>query len=44
MDEAKGEIAGLALEIAGKVVGKTMDEAGHSRLVDQFIDQLGEDL
>ena len=44
VDEAKGEIADLALDIAGKVVGKTMDGADHSQLVDQFIDELGESL
>ena len=42
VDEAKGEIAGLALDIAGKVVGQTMDENAHAELVDRFIDQLGE--
>ena len=42
VDEARGEIAGLALDIAGKVVGKTMADADHSQLVDQFIDQLGD--
>ena len=42
VDEARGEIADLALDIAGKVVGKTMREEDHSQLVDQFIDQLGD--
>lgn len=42
VDEAKGEIAGLALDIAGKVVGQSMDDQAHAKLVDQFIDQLGE--
>ena len=42
VDEAKGEIAGLALDIAGKVVGQSMDSQEHAKLVDQFIDQLGE--
>ena len=42
VDEAKGEIAGLALDIAGKVVGQTMDENAHAELVDRFIEQLGE--
>lgn len=44
VDEARGEIAGLALDIAGKVVGKTMGDADHCQLVDQFIDQLGDDV
>ena len=42
VDEAKSEIAGLALDIAGKVVGQSMDTQAHTKLVDQFIDQLGE--
>ena len=42
VEEAKGEIAGLALDIAGKVVGQSMDDQDHAKLVDQFIDQLGE--
>ena len=42
VDEARGEIAGLALDIAGKVVGQSMDAEEHAKLVDQFIDQLGE--
>ena len=42
VDEAKGEIAGLALDIAGKVVGQSMDSQDHAKLVDQFIDQLGD--
>ena len=42
VDEAKDEIAGLALDIAGKVVGQSMDDEEHAKLVDQFIDQLGE--
>lgn len=42
VDEAKGEIADLALDIAGKVVGQRMSSDAHAELVDQFIDQLGE--
>ena len=42
LNDAKDEIAGLAVEIAGKVVGKSLDEQDQSALVDQFIDGLGE--
>ena len=42
INDAKDEIAGLAMEIAGKVVGKTLNDRDQSALVDQFIDQLGE--
>ena len=42
LNDAKDEIAGLAVEIAGKVVGKSLDEQDQSALVDQFIDGLGD--
>lgn len=42
VDEAKGEIADLAVDIAGKVVGHSLDKGEHSALVDRFIDQLGD--
>ena len=42
--EAKGEISGLAVEIAEKVIGKALDDAEQKRLVDSFIDQLGDTL
>lgn len=42
INDAKDEIAGLAMEIAGKVVGKALNDRDQSALVDQFIDQLGE--
>ena len=40
--EAKGEISGLALEIAEKVIGKSLDSSDQERLVDGFISQLGD--
>ncbi len=42
--EAKGEISDLALEIAEKMIGKSLDDQDHKRLVDSFIDGLGEQL
>ena len=42
INDAKNEIAGLAMEIAGKVVGRSLDEKDQADLVDQFIDQLGD--
>ena len=42
VDEAKNEIASLAVDIAGKVVGEGLDSGGHAKLVDRFIDQLGD--
>lgn len=41
INDAKDEIAGLAMDIAGKVVGKSLNESDQSALVDQFIDELG---
>lgn len=42
LNEAKDEICVIALDIAGKVVGRELTEADQSRLVDSFIDGLGE--
>jgi len=44
LNDAKNEIAGLAMDIAGKVVGRSLDGADQEKLVDQFIEELGEDL
>ena len=41
INDAKDEIAGIALEIAGKVVGRQLSDADQTKLVDQFIDDLG---
>lgn len=42
INEAKDEISGLAMEIAGKVVGRSLTDADHAQLVESFIDELGE--
>ena len=42
INDAKDEISVIALSIAGKVVGRELQESDQSRLVDQFIDQLGD--
>lgn len=44
INDAKNEIAGLAMDIAGKVVGHSLQGKQQSVLVDQFIDELGESL
>ena len=41
INDDKDEIAGIALEIAGKVVGSQLSDADQTKLVDQFIDELG---
>ena len=40
--EAKGEISDLAMEIAEKMIGKSLNDKDQKRLVDSFIDELGE--
>ena len=41
LNDAKDEIASLAMEIAGKVVGETLDEDRQKQLVDHFLEELG---
>ncbi len=41
INEAKDEIGGLAMDIAGKVVEKEINEADHKKLIDEFINQVG---
>lgn len=42
LNDAKDEISSLAMEIAGKVVGVSLDEAQQKQLVDKFLEELGE--
>ena len=42
LNDATNEIAGLAMDIAGKVVGRSLTDADQEKLVDQFIEELGE--
>jgi F-type H+-transporting ATPase subunit b len=41
INEAKDEIGGLAMDIAGKVVEKEINEADHKKLIDDFINKVG---
>ena len=41
INEAKDEISVIAMAIAGKVVGRTLNDADQAALVDSFIDELG---
>ena len=43
VNDAKDELSVIALSIAGKVVGRELNDADHARLVDGFIEELGED-
>lgn len=42
INDAKDEISVIALAIAGKVVGRELDAQDQSKLVDSFIEELGE--
>ena len=44
INDAKDEIAGLSLAIAGKVVGRELNGEDQNTLIDRFIEELGEDL
>lgn len=43
INDAKNEISDLALAIAGKVVGRTLNTQDQAALVDHFIKELGEE-
>ena len=42
INDAKNEISGLAMAIAGKVVERELKEADQTALIDRFIDELGD--
>lgn len=42
INDAKDEIAEMAMAIAGKVVGRELSDADQAKLVDHFIDELGD--
>ena len=42
LNDTKDEISVIALAIAGKVVGRELDAEDQSRLVDSFIEELGD--
>jgi len=44
VNEAKNEITVIAMDIAGKIVGRTLTQQDREQLVDSFIEQLGDDL
>ncbi len=44
INDAKDEICVIAMDIAGKVVGRTLSVDDQSQLVDQFISELGGDV
>ncbi len=38
--ELRAQVAEIAVELAGKVVGAELDPSAHSRLIDEYIDQV----
>jgi F-type H+-transporting ATPase subunit b len=42
LNDAKDEISAIALEIAGKVIGENMDTERQQKLVDSFLEELGD--
>ena len=44
INDAKNEISGLAMAIAGKVVERDLNTADQSGLIDRFIDELGDNV
>lgn len=42
VNEIKGEIGGMAMEIAGKVIEREIREEDHAKLIDEFITNVGE--
>lgn len=42
LNDAKNEISDMAMAIAGKVVGRSLDQQDQDRLVDEFIRELGD--
>ena len=41
LNDAKNEISGLAMAIAGKVVARELNSADQEQMIDRFIDELG---
>lgn len=42
VNEIKNEIGSIAMEIAGKVVEREINEEDHEKLIDEFIENVGE--
>ena len=40
--EVKDEVSGMAIEIAGAVIGREVSEKEHSKFIDSFIENVGE--
>ena len=43
VNELKNEIGNIAMEIAGKVIEREISEEDHTKLIDEFINKVGEE-
>jgi F-type H+-transporting ATPase subunit b len=43
ISEIRGEAATLALDLAGRVIGESMDDERHRRMIDRYLEQVGPD-
>ncbi len=41
VSEIRGQAAGLALDLAGRVIGESMNDDRHRRLIDRYIEEVG---
>jgi F-type H+-transporting ATPase subunit b len=39
--ELRAQVGDIAVELAGRVVGASLDKSAHERLIDEYIDQVG---
>ena len=44
INDAKNEISGLVMAIAGKVVERELNEADQAQFIDRFIEELGDEV
>ena len=42
VNDIKNEIGGIAMDIAGKVIEREISEEDHKKLIDEFIENVGE--
>ena len=42
LQSVKGDVADLTISLAGKIISQNLDGQAHKKLIDQYIDQLGE--
>lgn len=39
-EDLRGQVGAIAVELAGRVVGRSLDEKTHARLIDEYIDEV----